>query len=89
MRDIRSERLTKEQKQKLHQMLQKPWTFCIQRFYDDETKEVYFVGQIKEWQGCITQGYTIDEVWKNLEEVLELCIETALLLGLEIPEPEE
>ena len=81
--------LSKTQKQQLYKLRNKPWTFCIQRIYDADKNEVYFVGQIKEWRGCLTEGLTLEEVWTNLEEVLELCLETALLTKQEIPQPEE
>ena len=41
--------------------------------YDEQTK--LYVGLIPGIVGAHTQGETLDELNKNLKEVLELCIE--------------
>ena len=41
--------------------------------WDPETK--LFVGTVPGLPGAHTQGATLDELHKNLEEVVELCLE--------------
>ena len=41
--------------------------------YDDESK--LYVGIIPNVQGAHTQAETLDELQRNLQEVLELCLE--------------
>ncbi len=48
----------------------------------------YFV-EIEELSGCMTQGDTVEEVIKNINEAKELWIESAIEDGIEIPKPKE
>ncbi len=48
-----------------------------------------YFAEIQELPGCMTQGDTIEELMKNIEEAKELWIESALEIGKEIPLPEE
>jgi predicted RNase H-like HicB family nuclease len=41
--------------------------------YDDDTK--LYVGTIPNVPGAHTQAETLDELQRNLQEVLELCLE--------------
>jgi len=47
-----------------------------------------FVGEIKEFPGCLTQGETEKETLENLHEAMALWLEAALKQDLPIPEPE-
>jgi len=46
-----------------------------------------FFANIKELPGCMTQGETIDETLKNIEEAKYLWLKTALEMKLDIPLP--
>jgi len=46
-----------------------------------------FTAEILEFPGCISQGDTAEEAYKNLEAAAKAWIEAALDLGQEIPEP--
>ena len=48
-----------------------------------------FVGRVRELPGCLTQGESMEETFRNLEEAMELWLETALDLGRPIPDPVE
>jgi predicted RNase H-like HicB family nuclease len=48
-------------------------TFTAYIEYDPETK--LYVGIVPGIPGAHTQGATLDELQKNLKEVLELCLE--------------
>ena len=41
----------------------------------DEESDMY-VGEVPELSGCHTHGKTIDELMKNIREVIELCLGT-------------
>ena len=41
--------------------------------YDEESK--FYVGMIPNVPGAHTQAETLDELQRNLQEVLELCLE--------------
>ena len=48
-------------------------TFTAFLEYDDETK--LYVGMIPNVPGAHTQAENLDELQRNLQEVLELCLE--------------
>ena len=48
-------------------------TFTAYVEWDPETK--LYVGIVPDIVGAHTQGATLDELQKNLKEVLELCLE--------------
>jgi len=48
-------------------------TFTAYVEWDPETK--LYVGVVPGLSGAHTQGATLDELQKNLKEVLELCLE--------------
>ncbi|HOJ33926.1 MAG TPA: type II toxin-antitoxin system HicB family antitoxin [Candidatus Hydrogenedentes bacterium] len=48
-------------------------TFVAYVEWDPETKR--YVGTVPGIKGAHTQGVTLDELQKNLKEVLELCLE--------------
>ena len=34
-----------------------------------------FIGEVPQLRGCYTQGKTLDELMKNIQEVIHLCLE--------------
>lgn len=54
-------------------------TFTAYVEWDPETK--LYVGIVPGIPGAHTQGATLDELQKNLKEVLELCLEEAKKSG--------
>jgi antitoxin HicB len=38
-------------------------------------------------QGCYSQGKTVEEALKNIQEAIELCLEDMIAEGEEIPDP--
>jgi antitoxin HicB len=48
-----------------------------------------FVAEIKDLPGCLTQGETIEETMKNINEARELWLETVFELGKHIPLPSD
>lgn len=46
-----------------------------------------FVAEIVDLPGCFTQGETLEEVFKNMEEARRLWLEVAYEDGLDIPLP--
>jgi len=47
-----------------------------------------FVAEIPDLPGCITEGDSLDEVFKMIEDAKRIWLETALERGKEIPEPQ-
>ena len=58
-------------------------TFTAFVEYDDENK--LYVGIIPNVQGAHTQAETLDELQRNLQEVLELCLEENPEIANETP----
>jgi len=52
---------------------------------DEETGT--YAAEIREFSGCVAQGDTPEEAYRNLEAAAESWIEVALDMGQEIPEP--
>lgn len=50
-------------------------TFTAYIEWDPETK--LYVGTVPGIQGAHTQGATLDELHRNLDEVLKLCMEAS------------
>ena len=48
----------------------------------EKDEDGFYVGSVPSIKGCFTQGKTIDELLKNIKEVIELCLE----VEREIPE---
>lgn len=47
-----------------------------------------YFAKVEELEGCMTQGETYEEAFKNIREAMELWLEDALEDGAEIPEPD-
>jgi len=50
---------------------------------DEETN--MYVGEVPGILGCHTHGKTIDELMKNMQEVIELCLDKTARSRLELP----
>ena len=62
-----------------------PYTTIIEPINDESG--FYYSGRIMELEGCMTDGDTKEETLQNLQEVMELWIETKLANGFDVPEP--
>jgi predicted RNase H-like HicB family nuclease len=58
-------------------------TFTAYLEWDPETK--LYVGFVPGIPGAHTQGKSLDELQKNLKEVLELCLEEYRTVGEDLP----
>ncbi len=75
----------KQAKKNLDYYLSLPYTFITKEINDESGH--YYVGKVEELYDVRTVGNTIDELYKNIYEALELSIEDRLEDGEEIPEP--
>ncbi len=41
----------------------------------EKDEDGFFVGDVPALKGCYSQGKTIEELLKNMREVIELCLE--------------
>jgi len=41
----------------------------------EKDEDGFFVGEVPQLRGCYAQGRTLDELMKNITEVIEMCIE--------------
>ncbi len=41
----------------------------------EKDEDGFFVGEVPALKGCYSQGKTVEELLKNIREVIELCIE--------------
>jgi predicted RNase H-like HicB family nuclease len=41
----------------------------------EKDEDDFFVGEVPSLKACYSQGRTIDELLKNMREVIELCLE--------------
>lgn len=62
-----------------------PYTRIVREMNDESGH--YFYGKILELDGCQSTGDTLDELYENLTEALEMYIETKLERNMPIPEP--
>jgi antitoxin HicB len=77
-------------KQKKKQIEKQPLEYYLKLRYSitiDSDTEGGYVAQIKDLPGCLTQGETLEETMKNIEEARELWLETAYEADDEIPLP--
>jgi len=50
-------------------------TSTITAYIEKDTETGYYVGIVPDIPGAHTQAETLDELYNNLKEVIELCIE--------------
>jgi predicted RNase H-like HicB family nuclease len=41
----------------------------------EQDEDGFYVGEVPQLEGCYTQGRTLDELMKNIKEVIQLCLE--------------
>ncbi len=41
----------------------------------EQDEDGFYVGEVPQLQACYTQGRTLDELMKNIKEVIQLCLE--------------
>jgi predicted RNase H-like HicB family nuclease len=41
----------------------------------EQDEDGLFIGEVPQLRGCYTQGRTLDELLKNIREVIQLCLE--------------
>lgn len=74
-------------KKTLDYYLSLPYSIVIKEL-NDETGH-YFAGRVEEFYDVKTVGDTLEELYHNIYEVLEMAIEDRLEDGEEVPEPIE
>jgi predicted RNase H-like HicB family nuclease len=47
----------------------------------ERDEDGYYVAEVPDLKGCYTQGKTLDEVLKNIREVIEMCLEAEGVRG--------
>jgi predicted RNase H-like HicB family nuclease len=52
----------------------------------EKDEDGLFVGEVPQLRACYSQGRTVDELIKNIREVIELCLEEQLDSGETLPE---
>lgn len=62
-------------------------TYEIIIYWSDEDK--IFVAEVLELKGCMAHGKTQTEAVKNINQAIELWLETAIEFGDEIPLPRQ
>lgn len=62
-----------------------PYHIVIQYMADDP--EPYYFATVKEFDGCMSDGETYEEAFKNIREAMELWIECKLEGGFPVPKP--
>lgn len=40
----------------------------------EKDEDGFFVGEVPQLRACYTQGRTLDELMKNIKEVIEFCL---------------
>ena len=74
----------KNKKELLKHYMELPYSIRI----TPEEAGGYFA-EVEELSGCMTQGDTIEEVMRNIEEAKESWLTVSIEEGLEIPQPKE
>ena len=41
----------------------------------EKDEDGFYVAEVPDLKGCYTQGKTLEEVMKNIKEVIEMCLE--------------
>ena len=61
--------------------------YPVQLSHQTEDGDKYWLAELLDLPGCMTDGSTPDEALENLEEAKRLWIETQIEDGYEVPEP--
>jgi len=51
----------------------------------EQDEDGFFIGEVPQLRGCYTQGKTLDELLRNIREVIQLCLEKEPEIG-EVPD---
>ena len=51
----------------------------------EQDEDGFFVGEVPQLRGCYTQGKTLDELLRNIRDVIQLCLEKEPEIG-EVPD---
>lgn len=65
--------------------LDKPYNIIIRHIVDESGS--YYFATVREFDGCMSDGDTYEEAFKNIQEAMEGWIETKLENGFPVPEP--
>jgi predicted RNase H-like HicB family nuclease len=41
----------------------------------ERDEDGYYVAEVPDLKGCYTQGKTLEEVMRNIREIIEMCLE--------------
>ena len=52
----------------------------------ERDEDGFYVGEVPQLRACYSQGRTLDELMKNVREVIELCLEDQVEAGETFPE---
>lgn len=69
----------------LQEYLKLPYKISIQEINDESGH--YFLATVDELPGCMSDGKTVEEAYKNIREALELHIESMIEDNMDIPIP--
>ncbi len=72
-------------KAEIDKYLDLPYTYIIQKM-DDESGQYYYI-KVMEFDGCQSDGDTIEEAYENIRDAMLGWIETKLAYGFEVPLP--
>ena len=61
--------------------------YPVQLVRQDEDGDVFWLAEIPDLPGCMTDGATPDEALENLEDAKRLWVETLMGDGFDVPEP--
>ena len=61
--------------------------YPVQLTQQHEDGDEYWLAEIQDLPGCVSDGVTPDEAIQNVEDAKQLWIETQIEDGLEVPEP--
>ena len=70
----------------VQEYLKLPYKIIIQEKNDESGR--YFYATVAELEGCMSDGETVEQVYKNIHEAMELHIECMLDENMEVPLPE-
>ena len=62
-----------------------PYNIILRHVIDDSGS--YYFARVQEFNGCMSDGETIEEAYANIREAMEGWIETKLDAGFEVPIP--
>ncbi len=47
----------------------------LDRLLVEKDEDGFYIGEVPQLKACYSQGTTLDELLKNIKEVIELCLE--------------